>query len=67
MIGGATNSHTVQSGFVLSLHLEHFPSPVVPHFESLVHHVTMANNICFGHKVPHPPLHILLNAQRRSK
>lgn len=52
MIGGATNSRTVQSGFVLSLHSQHFPSPVVPHFESLVQHVTMANNICFGHKTP---------------
>ncbi len=55
MIGGATNSHTLQSGFLLSLHLEQFRSLVVPHFESRAHHVTMANKICFGHKIPHPP------------
>ena len=52
-----SNSHTLQSGFVLSLHSKQFPSLVVPHFESLLHHVTMANKICFGHKIPHPPAH----------
>lgn len=54
MIGGATNSHTLQSGFVLFLHLEQFPSLVEPHFENLVHHVTMANKICFGYKILDP-------------
>lgn len=56
MIGGATNSHTLQSGFVLSLHLEQFPSLVVLHFESLVHHVTVANKICFGLRKKKKPI-----------
>lgn len=52
MIGGATNIHTLQSGFVLSLYLERLPSLVMPHFESLAHHMTMTNKIGFGHKIP---------------
>lgn len=72
MIGGAANSHTLESRFVLSPQLVQFPSLAVPHFESLMCHVTMANKICFGHKYPIPlhalltnHMHSVINAQAR--
>lgn len=59
VIGGATNSHTLQSGSVVAPHLEQFLSLAVPHFDSLVHHVTVANKkIGSGHRISHFPARV---------